>query len=227
MAKRAAMAVKAVFWRFLDPLTRRLFHKLYYHHYRHQTWEDTWWMGARVLKCPNDLWSYQETIFDTKPDLIVETGTFNGGSTLYFASLLDLIGSGKVLSVDFDPQPGLPEHPRIEYRKDSSVSSETLAWIEGHVAAARRVMVVLDSDHSRDHVLAELRAYSGFVTPGCYLVVEDGNVGGHPVYREHGPGPTEALQAFLAENHEFEPDPRRERFLMTFNPRGWLRRKGG
>lgn len=224
MAKRAFMAFKSIFWRFLDPMARRLFHKLYYHHYRHQTWEDTWWMGARVLKCPNDLWSYQELIHDTRPDLIIETGTFNGGSTLFFAQLLDILGNGRVISVDLEPQSGLPEHPRIEYRKDSSVSSETLAWVKEACSKAERVMVVLDSDHSRDHVLAECRAYAGFVTAGCFMVVEDGNVGGHPVYREHGPGPTEALNAFLAEDARFLPDPRRERFLMSFNPGGWLRR---
>lgn len=223
--KRLAMAAKGVLWRGLDPLVRKGFHKLYYHHYRHQTWEDTWWMGSRVLKCPNDLWSYQEVVWDTRPDLIVECGTFNGGSTLFFAHLLDLVGAGRVLSVDLDPQEGLPEHPRVEYRRDSSVSPETLAWVAEACSGAERVMVVLDSDHSRDHVLAELRAYAGFVTPGCYLVVEDGNVNGHPVYREHGPGPTEALRAFLAEDGRFEPDPRRERFLMTFNPGGWLRRR--
>ncbi len=224
MLKRAAMGVKSVFWRFLDPFARRLFHKLYYHHYRTQTWEDTWWQGVRVLKSPNDLWSYQEILYETRPDLIIETGTFNGGSTLYFAHLLDLVGHGKIASVDLDPQDNLPIHPRIVYRKDSSTSQDTLDWLREECRGADRVMVVLDSDHSREHVLTELRAYSGFVTPGCYLVVEDGNVNGHPVYREHGPGPTEALAQFLAEDHRFRPDSRRERFLMTFNPGGWLRR---
>lgn len=223
--KRLAVAAKGVLWRGLDPWVRRMFHKLYYHHYRHQTWEDTRWLGSRVLKNPFDLWSYQEVVWETRPDVIVETGTHDGGSTLFFASLLDLVGGGRVLSVDFDPKPGLPEHPRIEYRRDSSLSEGTLAWVAKACTGGARVMVVLDSDHSRDHVLAELRAYAGFVTPGCYLVVEDGNVGGHPVYREHGPGPTEALAAFLAEDSRFEPDPRRERFLMTFNPGGWLRRR--
>lgn len=228
MASLKAVAVRAknVVWRVIEPAVLRCFHKLYYHHHRHTTWEATHWMGVRVLKNPFDLWSYQELLFETKPDLVIETGTFNGGSTLFYAGLLELIGSGRVVSIDLDPQDGLPEHPRVTYRRASSTDPETLAWVAEQAAGMERVMVVLDSDHSRDHVLAELRAYAGLVTPGCYLVVEDGNVNGHPVYREHGPGPTEALRAFLAEDDRFEPDARRERFLMTFNPGGWLRRKG-
>jgi cephalosporin hydroxylase len=224
-ARRLGRIAKRAAWRPLAPAVRRLFHVLYYDVERLQTWEDTRWMGARVLKNPFDLWSYQEIVHETRPDLVVETGTFNGGSTLYFASLLDCVGGGRVLSVDIEPQDGLPGHPRIEYRRDSSVSDGTLAWVAEACAGAERVMVVLDSDHSRDHVLAEMRAYAGFVTPGCYMVVEDGNVNGHPVFRGHGPGPTEALRAFLREDARFEPDPRRERFLMSFNPGGWLRRR--
>ena len=85
-------------------------------------------------------------------------------------------------------------------------------------------MVILDSDHSRDHVLAELRAYAPMVTTAQYLIVEDTNVNGNPVLPEFGPGPMEALDAFLAENDDFEPDDEREKFLLTFNPRGYLRR---
>jgi cephalosporin hydroxylase len=87
------------------------------------------------------------------------------------------------------------------------------------------VLVILDSDHSREHVLDELRLYAGLVTPGSYLVVEDTNVNGHPVFAEHGPGPMEALEAFLAETDEFEVDATREKFFLTFNPRGFLRKR--
>jgi cephalosporin hydroxylase len=86
-------------------------------------------------------------------------------------------------------------------------------------------MVILDSDHARDHVLEELRIYSSLVSPGSYLVVEDTNVNGHPVFREHGPGPMEAVELFLAETGEFEVDAAREKFFLTFNPRGFLRKK--
>lgn len=85
-------------------------------------------------------------------------------------------------------------------------------------------MVILDSDHSREHVSAELRALANLVTPGSYLIVEDTNVNGHPVGLEHGPGPMEALDAFIAERRDFTIDSRREKFLLTFNPRGYLKR---
>ena len=93
-------------------------------------------------------------------------------------------------------------------------------------AGAGTVLVVLDSDHSRDHVLAEPRAYAPLVTPGSYLVVEDTNINGHPVYEAFGPGPMEAVQDFLKERDDFEADRSREKFLLTFNPRGWLRKLG-
>ncbi len=92
-------------------------------------------------------------------------------------------------------------------------------------AADGPVIVILDSDHSRDHVLAELRAYADIVTPGGYCIVEDTNVNNHPVLPHWGPGPMEAVDAFLAERDDFEIDPWRERFMLTMNPRGYLRRR--
>ena len=91
-------------------------------------------------------------------------------------------------------------------------------------AAGKNVLVILDSDHSRDHVLAEMRAYAPLVPLGGYLIVEDTNVNGHPVARKHGPGPKEAVDAFLATNDEFVVDHDREKFRVTFNPGGYLRR---
>ena len=86
-------------------------------------------------------------------------------------------------------------------------------------------MVILDSDHRRDHVYAELNIYKDIVTPGQYLIVEDTNLNGHPVASEFGPGPMEALQDFLAENDEFEQDKGMEKFYLTFNPDGYLKKR--
>ena len=86
-------------------------------------------------------------------------------------------------------------------------------------------MVILDSDHSRDHVLRELELYAPLVTPGCYVVVEDTNVNGHPVVPRFGPGPMEAVQEYLATTDAFEVDRSREKLLLTFNPSGYLRRR--
>ena len=204
----------------------RGFHRLYYDAGpRGGTWANTRWLGVGVSKCPLDLWVYQEIIDETRPDLLVETGTFDGGSALYFASLFDLLGRGRVVTIDVDPHERLPEHERITYLTGSSVAPEIGTLIQELASEAERVMVVLDSDHSRDHVLAELRAYGELVTSGCYLVVEDTNVNGHPVWPGFGPGPMEAVEEFLAEDSRFVVDRAREKLLLTFNPSGWLLRR--
>lgn len=119
-----------------------------------------------------------------------------------------------------------PQHPRIRYLTGSSVDDSIIAGLREQITDRDRVMVILDSDHSRDHVLAELRAYSHVVTAGDYLIVEHTSVNGHPVFADFGPGPMEALDEFLAENNDFDIDASREKLLLTsFNPRGFLRRR--
>lgn len=199
------------------------FHKLYYYR-RAQTWRNTRWLGTDVLKCPLDLWIYQELLHEVQPDWIIETGTAFGGSASYLATLCDVLGRGQVLTIDPLHRDGRPQHPRIRYLRGLSTDGEILAQVTSAISGARAVLVLLDSDHSYENVLAELRAYSGFVTPGSYCVVEDGNVGGHPVAREFGAGPLEAVRTFLAETDAFEVDRAREKFYLTFNPSGYLRR---
>jgi cephalosporin hydroxylase len=199
------------------------FHKMYYYR-RAQTWRNTRWLGTDVLKCPLDLWIYQELIHEVQPDWIIETGTAFGGSAAYLAALCDAVGRGQVLTIDPVAREGRPRHPRIHYIGGRSTDREVLARVAGAIRGARAVLVLLDSDHSCANVLAELRAYHGFVTPGSYCVVEDGNVGGHPVAREFGAGPLEAVRSFLAETDAFEIDRTREKFYLTFNPSGYLRR---
>lgn len=203
------------------------FHKLYY-----KLWDfsdgigtiDLSWMGFHTLKCPMDMWTYQEILFETQPDVIIECGTRFGGSAAYLASLCDLLDRGRILTIDIDARDGRPEHPRIRYIHGSSVDPAIIQTVRDDVRAGERVMVILDSDHARDHVAAELEAYHALVTRDCYLVVEDTNVNGHPVMQRHGPGPMEAAQAFLADHREFVVDVSRQRFLLTMNPSGWLLR---
>src|SRR5262249_42897915 len=147
-----------------------------------------------------------------------------GGSALLFATLLDAIGRGRIITIDLEKMEGRPSHPRITYVTGSSVTSETLGLVAEAASGAQRTMVVLDSDHSERHVHEELLAYCEFVTRGCYLICEDTNVNGHPVYRKHGPGPMEALERFLAEHPEFVADRERERVGITAHPKGFLRR---
>lgn len=203
------------------------FHALYY-----RLWNfgqgtgtiDLHWMGFHTLKCPLDLWIYQEILVETAPDVIIETGTRFGGSAAYLASLCDLLGRGRIVTIDIKQLSGLPRHPRIEYLLGSSASAAVTTQVRRRIAPDERVMVILDSDHRRDHVLAELEAYHALVSPGCYLIVEDTSVNGHPVWPDHGPGPMEAIEAFLPNHPEFRVDLGRERFLMTLNPSGFLLR---
>ncbi len=202
------------------------FHKLYYDAGA-ETWANTFWFGVPIAKCPTDLWIYQEMIFDLRPGLIIETGTWRGGSAYFMAGICDLLDQGRIVTVDIDPEPERPAHPRVTYLQGSSTGPEMFEQVRRMAAGVDRVLVILDSDHSRDHVLAEMHLYSDLVTPGSYMIVEDTNVNGHPVFPDFGPGPMEAVDAFLAERSDFAIDPAREKLFMTFNPRGYLRKAGG
>jgi cephalosporin hydroxylase len=172
------------------------------------------WLGHQTLKCPLDLWIYQELMVRTRPDVIIETGTAYGGSALFMASVFDLIGHGEVISIDVGPNPARPRHPRIDYVLGSSTDPELVAAVTQRVSG-RRVMVVLDSDHGADHVYGEMVAYSPLVPVGGYLIVEDTNINGHPTFEEFGPGPMEAVDRFLAASPGFAVDERCTRFMMT------------
>jgi cephalosporin hydroxylase len=199
----------------------RDFHKVYY---GSEVWFNTSWFGTPTQKCPLDLWVYQEIIHETRPDLIVECGTNNGGSTAFLGALLDLTGKGRILSIDIREVPDRPSHPRIEYLTGSSVDSRIVAEAERAAATSSSTLIILDSDHSYRHVIEELRCYHRLVTPNNYLIVEDTNVNGNPVLPDFGPGPAEAVREFLRENQQFVVDLRWEKFMLTFNPGGYLRR---
>ena len=200
------------------------FHAKYYYS---KVWADTYFLGKKVFKCPNDLWIYQEILWETKPDVIIECGTFHGGSALYYSKLFDIMNSnGRIITIDVDAMPDMPVHERITYLYGSSISAEILDKVKELIQGKEKIMVILDSDHSKDHVLKELELYHGFVTKGCYLVVEDSNINGHPVYSGfgQGPGPMEAIDEFLPKHPEFEIDKSKEKFMMSFNPNGYLKR---
>ena len=200
-----------------------------------RSWGGATYCGHKIWKWPGDLQLYAELIWDVRPHLIVETGTAFGGSALFFAHLMDQIGWGKVVSVDLvEVQQSYPKHPRIAYvGGKSSTSADAVSEVRGYVnqycepkAGKGHCLVILDSDHGRGHVLSELATYAKFVTPGSYLIVEDTNVGGHPVYPEHGPGPQEALDAWLPKFPEWKIDEARaSKYLFSMHT--WLRRMKG
>lgn len=187
-----------------------------------------WWNGWPIVKHPNDLMVYQEIIWQTQPDVIVETGTYSGGSALFMANILDVMGpfKSRVISIDIQPAPELPDHPRIDFW--AGMSSTDLRVLERlrQATRGRKTMVVLDSDHHEKHVLKELKLYSPLVSEGCYLIVEDT----HPlsiysgeVDRSDG-YPAGAVRKWNPESHGFMIDKRRERFLFTQNPNGFLKK---
>jgi cephalosporin hydroxylase len=198
------------------------FHRLYY--YSRGTWKNTSWLGTPLRKCPLDLWIYQEIIHEVKPDVIIECGTFQGGSALFFANICDLVGNGRVLTIDIREYEKRPKHERVTFLVGSSTSEEIVKKVRNLVEQDERVMVVLDSDHSMHHVLNEMRIYGEFVTPGSYLIVEDTNINGHPVRPQYDPGPMGAVRIFLKENEAFAVDAVQEKFYLTFNPNGYLKR---
>jgi cephalosporin hydroxylase len=200
------------------------FHRLFY--YSHRTWRHTFWLGAQVLKCPFDLWIYQEILFELRPDMIIESGTGLGASALFLASICDLVGNGKVITIDVASREGRPAHERITYLVGSSTSEHTAEQVRKLVEDKGRVLVILDSDHEKEHVLQELRIYGEFVSKGSYIIVEDTNINGHPVDPTFGPGPREAVQQFLKENGNFEVDKTREKYYLSFNVGGYLKRMG-
>ena len=198
------------------------FHKLYYYSSAFcGTWKNTFWMGISIQKNPMDMMIYQEIINIIRPDYIIETGTKVGGSALFFANLCDIINHGEVITIDIDGKGKLPEHERITYLWANSVDEATINYINPKVKD-KKCLVILDSDHSKEHVLKELEIYSKMVSIGSYLIVEDTNCSGHPVKGLDGCGPMEAVKEFLKTHDNFKIDISCHKFYFTFNPMGFL-----
>jgi cephalosporin hydroxylase len=212
------------------------FHRLIYK--SDLTWKANKWMGHNALKTPMDLWMLQEIIFEVKPQLIIETGTAEGGTALYMAHLLDIVFKnnikvGGVITIDLDNQVNtarLPDHERINYVTANSIDNGLISFLNKCVKGLSPVMVILDSDHSADHVYKELVVYSKYVTKGSFLIVEDTNLGTivqREVAKKVGQkrsavGPMAGLKKFMKETDKFTRQVLCERFLVTFHPEGWL-----
>jgi cephalosporin hydroxylase len=190
-------------------------------------WKRQHYRGIRILKVPSDLWNYQEIFTERRIEWVVETGTLHGGSALYFADLLGLAGGpGKVITVDASHGAlQLRSHPRIEFILADSGAEETARRVSELLPRSRGALfMILDSDHSKAHVLRELEVLTPLLRSGDYLVVEDTCVNGHPVRPEFGPGPMEALEEYLrAHPKMFVADKNREeKFGYTAAPSGYL-----
>ena len=198
------------------------------------------WMGIPIIQMPADIVATQEVVWSTKPDIIIETGVARGGSVVFMAALLELIGKGKVIGVDIDIRAHNREsiecHPmakRVVLVEGSSTDAATLAKIRTEIPPGAKVMVILNSDHSAEHVLAELRCYAPMVSVGCYLIVAD-TILGHfddnqtprnrsKVLRK-GNEPLSALAEYLREVDRFEIDPvLNGKLIFSSSPGGYLR----
>lgn len=194
------------------------------------------WLGIPVIQTPADLILMQELIFRIQPDIIIETGIAHGGSLIFYASLMELLDKGKVIGVDIEIREHnrkvIEAHPlykRIEIIEGDSVSEETIREVRRRVPANSNVIVCLDSDHARAHVLRELELYQKFVIPGGYIVAFDTNTSrlaelGTFDKKYVNNGPKEAVKEFLKINADFEIDTCYNKLYISNSPDGYLRR---
>ena len=201
----------------------------------------TTWFGEPILQLPQDMFAFQEIIFKTRPKFIIELGTAWGGSLLFYSTIMEAIGGEGIIGVDIYIPDDLKQRvgsfgrlsERIKWVNGSSVDPDTLEKIKSIIGDEKQVMVVVDTFHTHEHVLQELRMYSDLVGVGCYMVCCDTHVENIPEIvanrpRPWGKGnnPMTALREFLAENDQFEIDKQIEnKLLLTLHPSGYLRRK--
>lgn len=175
------------------------------------------WRGARLVKYPTDMILYAMAIQENRPDIIIETGSAFGASAMFFADMLSLfVPGGRVLSIDVASRHS-NTHPGVEFVIGSSVEPSIVERVRSE-AAGKRVMVVLDSDHRRRHVIRELCAYGPIVTPGQFLVVEDCYT-----YRDEPFYPYHAVEWYLKRTKKFQLEPVEDRYIFAVTRGGWLR----
>lgn len=196
------------------------------------------WMGRPIIQYPQDIMAMQEIIWDIKPDLIIETGIAHGGSIIYYASLLELIGNGEVLGIDIDirdhNKKAIEAHPmfkRIQMLEGSSVTKEMVERVRPFTKNKSKILVCLDSNHTHEHVLQELNFYAQFVSVGSYIVVFDTIVEDLPEqylpnrFWGKGNNPKTAVNEFLKNNTNFQIDSQIDnKLLISVNPGGYLKR---
>ena len=217
--------MKSIIKKILSPIIIKFFHYIWWQ--SNDTWPLNKFLGYEILQCPFDLQIYQELIFASKPEFILQTGICGGGSIVYFSSILDLMDASndvKVIGVDIELSKEAKEikNDRVILFEGSSTSHEVVSKIKDYTQGKKGI-IILDSDHSETHVSKELSIYKDFVQKGCYLVVEDTNLNGNPVHPNFGPGPYEAVKKFLLENKDFRQDNQLwKRNLFSFHQYGWL-----
>lgn len=184
------------------------------------------WLGQPIWQYPQDVWIIQEVIGEFKPDLIIETGTFMGGSAYFFACLCELLNHGKVVSIDISPVKTIP-HDRITYITGSSIEQNVVEQVKNIMSNVNpaKVLVILDSAHNAEHVLNELKIYSKLIPVGSYIHIQDGCIDVLPQFKKGRPGPLVAVKEFLRETRHFTREIDIElKYVMTAHPYGWIRK---
>lgn len=205
------------------------YHKWYYHN---NVWQTTEFMGVKTMKSVSDMWNYQEIIFNLKPGIIIEFGTNRGGATIFFSQILSKINpNGKVFSVEINPSiidQSVKNYTNIELAIDSSISESVRNKIKNLIQEhSGPIFAILDSDHSKEHVLAEMKFLREFMKKGDYMIVEDSNINGHPIFPGWGEGPYEAMEEYsklFPEDYHRDQD-REKKFGFTFATDGFLIKK--
>lgn len=195
------------------------------------------WLGRPIIQLPQDIVAMQEIIWKVKPDLIIETGIAHGGSLIFYASMLELLGRGRVVGIDIEirehNRKEIEKHPmfkRITMIEGDSVSPEVLAKVRRIAKKYKKILVCLDSYHSHEHVFKELTLYSPLVSIGSYIVVFDTIIEYMPKGFfdrpwDKGNNPATAVKAFLKKNKNFIVDKEIEsKLVITANPGGFLKR---
>jgi cephalosporin hydroxylase len=200
-------------WAFTDAVWRNL------------PWRHTTWLGAPVHSAPTDLLAYQEIVSRVRPDWIIEVGASDEGRATFLASICDLVGHGRVLSIRERPGDEPPARPRLVCCTGPPLDPRTREHVHGLVDGGHAV-VLLGTCADRATTAAQFDAYADLVRVGSYAVVTDTIVNGRPVWPSFGPGPGEAVKQILARHGEFVPDPAMEKYALSFNPGGFLRRVG-
>jgi cephalosporin hydroxylase len=206
-----------------EPMPDELKTTLVESYWRTLAWKNTNWLGRPVNMPPTDLFVYQELIESVRPDWIIETGTSGGGRAQFLASICDLLGHGRVISVSDDKRPR-PDHPRVVYVVKPPHEEATAAEVREMTGDHPHALVILGSPTGANRIVSEFGVLSPLVPLGSYVVVENTIVNGHPVWPGYGPGPLEAVRRVLALHGDFAQDPLWEKHGLTFNPGGYLRR---
>jgi cephalosporin hydroxylase len=186
-------------------------------------WQHSTWLGAPVPKTPTDLFVYQELLASIRPDWVIVTGNGAPGRTLFLASVCECLEHGTVVAVGPD-SPDRPRHRRIAYVNGAPHDEETADRVRELIAGEANAFVVLGSRTDVARTTKEFDGYAPLVGVGSFVIVEDTLVNGHPVWAGYGPGPYEAIARILARHPEFVQDNGVDRYGLTFNAGGFLRR---